>query len=519
MSSSRPSNPQQRRRRSLSARFVVLVVAFVILTGLALGAAAALAGLRNSVAERRQSLEYAATVVAASLIPVIADQDSARIEAQIRGLLDIGATHEIECILVTDASGEIMAESAGGCTCGEIDGTGGLLSVFTEPQSVNVPVEIDGLKVADVSVQFNPVGLEAALMEPLQVTALVLVLSMIVTASWGGWIMMRTVVEPIAELKDAAAKIADGNRELDLDVSGSDEIGQLALALREMTEQLARQEAELRSSYSSLEIAYEGQAELAQRLERTMRMKSDFVAVASHELRSPLAVIRLYAEMIEEQEFGDLDPELVGAVEAIVSAVSRLSSIVSSLMDVALLERGLMPLEYRDVALDEIVEQAVADAGVVAARSGLSVANEEPVPAVVLRADEVRLRQVLDNLLSNAIKYSPPDGTVTVAVEIDDAEVRVSVKDEGPGVPESHIDVLFEPFSRAVTSDDAPVSGIGLGLTISMRIARAHGGGIRYSSGPGGRGATFTLWLPKSGAPRNAAPSAVDVMGRNAESV
>ena len=500
-------------RRSLSVRFVAMVVLFVIVTGVILGVAVTLVGARNATVERTRSLEYAASVVAASLIPVISDHDTAYIEGQLSGILETGASYDIECIRILDGAGVTIAETTDGCSCDEAvaSASGGVLSVFTESQVVAVPVEVDGFKVAEVSVQFRPMGLEEAFLQPIQLIVMVLALAMVVSASWGGWMVMRSVVEPVADLRDAATRISNGERGMDLRGDRGDEIGELALALEHMTLQLERQERELLASYDSLQSAFEDKTELAHELEKTMNMRSDFVAVASHEIRSPLAVIRLYSEMLRDDVFGEMDPATAEAVDSIVAAVARLSVIVSNLMDVALLERGLMSLDYTEVPFHDLIESACGDADAIARGKGTTVQLQAKIGEMNIRGDRVRLRQVLDNLLSNALKYSPDGEVIIVRVEAEE-EIRVIVEDHGAGIPKEREEVLFELFGRADASDDAKVSGLGLGLPISQRIAAAHGGGIRFEQRSGGPGAVFTLWLPCEGAPKQTAPGVVDVV-------
>jgi signal transduction histidine kinase len=502
----------EKHRISLSVRFVGLILVFVIVTGILLGLAASLVSVRNASEERRRGLEYAASVVAASLIPVIADQEPALIEAQLRGLMSATEEYGIECIEIEDATGVVIAQTAGGCTVGPDSGGLSFITTFTEPQLVRVPVVLEGLEVATVSIQFQREGLEQAVYEPLGVTALVLGVSMIVVGLWGGWVMLRMVVEPIGDLRDAALDIADGNREINVSGGRQDEIGDLASALEDMTAQLEAQEKQLLDSFSTLEGAYQEKDELARRLEYTMALKSNFVAVASHELGSPLAVIQLYSEMLEDNEFGDLDPQLAEAVGAIVSAVGRLGAIVSSLLDVALLERGHMTLEYSEVAYHDIVVQAVMDGEVLGADAGVTVVFEGEAPEVFLRGDAVRLRQAIDNLISNAIKYTGNEREVRISSHADGEWVSTCIADTGPGVSEERADVMFELFGRAETDDNAEVYGLGLGLPISDRIAKAHGGSVSFSPNEDGPGTTFCLKVPIQGAPEDA-PAGFDAAG------
>ncbi len=499
-------------RRSLSFRYVALIVGLVVTVGMLLGLAGTVASVRIAADERSKSLRYGASVVAASLIPVVADQDSGRIEAQLVEILGASSDHAIECIAIKDASGATIAEIEGGDGWRHRGQGGALLDVFTEPQVIVAPIVVDGLPVAETWVQYKPVGLTAALERPVRVTGIIVLAAMVASGLWGGFMVLRTVVEPIEELRDAAAEIANGRRDVVLSSTRSDEIGQLAAALDDMTRQLRRQEQDLVESYESLHRAFEEKTELAKGLERTMNAKSNFVAAVSHELRSPMAVLSLYGEMLQSEEFGRLDPQLGQAVGSMVAAVSRLSSIVQGLIDVAMLERGVITLEFADVPLHDLAAQAVADALVFAREREVRVELLHPVPERVVRVDGVRLRQALDNLLSNAVKFSPPDSVVSVHLLDDEKDLVIEVADEGPGVPEDFAGSLFDLFSRADNEDNATASGLGLGLAIADRIMRAHGGSVSFRPNPHGRGTVFSLRLPSSGVPARQKHASVKVV-------
>lgn len=487
---------------------MALIVTIIVVSGLTLGAAVTIASVRNAASERMASIEYASTVTAAALMPVIADEDPARIQSELSRIADQASGLDIECIEIFDGAGNSLAESSGGCTCALVEPSDGLLDVITKPQVSEVPIEIGDMRLATITMQFRPVGLEQAMLEPAVTTAIVLIFAMVISGLWGGWLVLRSVVEPIGELRDAAESIAEGKRDVRLAHPRGDEIGELATSLQAMTDQLQEQERRLFASYVSLESAFQDKADLAERLERTMQLKSDFVAVASHELRSPLAVMRLFAEMLEDNEFGDLDPQLAEAVESIVSATARLSAIVASLMDVSLLERGLMSLEYSDVALDDLVEQAAEDADLVGSQAGIRVGLSGELPEISVCGDAIRIRQILDNLLSNAIKYSTAPSRVEVTMSSDGATVDIAVADLGRGIAHADPDRIFGMFARGDTADNTGVGGIGLGLPISARIAQAHGGRITFEPNPEGAGTIFHLLLPLQGSPQ---PDAIDL--------
>ena len=490
----RQGHPSRRPRRPLSTRFVAIVVLSELAFGVVLFGVLSAYSVRNIRTEHEAGISHLASAIAASVMPMVADQDTERVNAQLRSIVTLSSEKDIVCIELNDTSGALLADS-GPCTCDLVRPAANLIQVFTTPEVVVRPVVIDGLEVASVSVQFAPMGLEQALLDPLKAAALIVLAAIGLSAVWIVALMLRSVVEPIAELRDGAIRVAAGDRLVGLAMDRPDEIGELAQALDDMKNQLQSSEERLLASYDSLRDAYENQERMKDRLERSVRMKSDFVAIASHELRTPLAVIRLYAEMMERGVYGQLDDRMREAVDAVVDASHRLSSIVSSLMDVALIERGLVLLDFGDVDVPTLVADAARDAGFAGAARDVRVRVSGELPEIVIRGDRLRLRQVLDNLLSNAVKYSRPSSAVVVSVRVKDGWLTIAVADDGPGVPAERREELFEPFVRLDVSDDAEATGLGLGLPVAKRITQAHGGDVTVSDGEAG-GAVFEVRLP-----------------------
>ena len=213
-------------------------------------------------------------------------------------------------------------------------------------------------------------------------------------------------------------------------------------------------------------------------------------------VRSPLSPC---TQSLETGVFTELEAEALEAVEAIGSAAGRLGSIVSDLMDSALLERGLMPIEFGEVWLGELLEGAVKDAQAMARSNGIEVRFEDSISDAVIRGDALRLRQVLDNLLSNAFKYSPRETVVVVRTKADADFVEVEIVDQGRGVPEEDERVLFTLFGRVDSADGRDTAGLGLGLAISARIVQAHGGRLTFRKNEEGRGSVFCIRLPRGG--------------------
>ncbi|WP_068903453.1 ATP-binding protein [Planomonospora sphaerica] len=246
--------------------------------------------------------------------------------------------------------------------------------------------------------------------------------------------------------------------------------------------------------------------EQVRRLRELDRLKDELMAMVSHELRSPIGVIRAYAEMLREAP--DLPEEHAAFLEVIDRKSEHLQRLVDDLLDLARLEDGRMAVEVRTVWLTRLIHQAVEDHRAAAEAKGIALTAELP-HYLHVRADPVRLRQVMDNLLSNAIKYTPGGGAVAVtAVPPDDdgggsppdgggppRMAAVTVADNGIGIPPEQYEHLFSRFFRASSGRAAGIKGTGLGLAITKAIVSAHGGTITAAPREGG-GTAFTVRLP-----------------------
>ncbi|GGS72486.1 hypothetical protein GCM10010156_34190 [Planobispora rosea] len=232
--------------------------------------------------------------------------------------------------------------------------------------------------------------------------------------------------------------------------------------------------------------------EQVRRLRELDRMKDELVAMVSHELRSPIGAIRGYAEMLLDEP--GLPDEHRMFVDVIDRKSAHLQRLVDDLLDLARFDAGHINLDSRQLSLAELTCQAADDHRPAAEAKGLTL-DTDLVTGVTLQADPVRLRQVLDNLLSNAIRYTPPGGTVFLAVRHDDGGAVVTVADTGIGIPAEQYPQLFDRFFRASTALQSGIKGTGLGLAITRAIVEAHGGTITATPREGG-GTVFTVRLP-----------------------
>jgi len=227
------------------------------------------------------------------------------------------------------------------------------------------------------------------------------------------------------------------------------------------------------------------------------QMKREFLLLASHELRSPLAVARGYATMLRDGSLGSPPESFAHALGILEAKLGEIGALVDDMLETARLETGNLGLARKEVDLREVVQTAVEQVRpVVGENHHLEV--EVPGRPVLVRGDRERLRRIAVNLLDNAVKYSPSGGAVHCAVDVRGHQAAIRVSDEGIGIADEAQTRMFQRFGRIVTEKNSGIPGTGLGLYLCRELARAHGGDISVESQEG-EGSTFTVTLPLDG--------------------
>ena len=223
---------------------------------------------------------------------------------------------------------------------------------------------------------------------------------------------------------------------------------------------------------------------------RAEKMKSEFLAVISHELRTPLTSIHGTLALLNGGVFGQLDPKATKMLKAALDNSDMLKSMIDEILDMEKMAAGKLKVHVSDSALPSLIERVMGNTKGYGEKFSVGLAVEGDVPELDVSIDQNRAVQVLSNLISNAVKFSPKGGTVKVASEHKGEFVRVSVIDEGIGIPAEKQELLFQKFQQIDGSDSRSHGGTGLGLAISRELTERMGGNIGFSSVEG-EGSTF----------------------------
>jgi len=224
------------------------------------------------------------------------------------------------------------------------------------------------------------------------------------------------------------------------------------------------------------------------------KMKTDFMNVAAHELKSPLIPIRTYVQMLADEQYGPLTSSQKEVLENVLRNAKRLQNLIGKVIDTLKLESKYMKFEFKKTNVASVVRIAAENYREAANQKGIKIETDiGKMPKI--DADENRLLQVLTNLTDNAIKFTDK-GKIKLSARKKGGLIVISVMDTGIGMSGEQLSHIFEKFYQAETGAERKAQGTGLGLTICKGIVEAHGGTIRAESAGLGKGATFTIQIP-----------------------
>ncbi len=225
------------------------------------------------------------------------------------------------------------------------------------------------------------------------------------------------------------------------------------------------------------------------------KMKSDFISLASHQLRTPLSAIKTYSHMLIDGFMGGLTKPQLRALQTIVSASNRMNETISTLLNITRIESGSIIVSRKPISINQIIEEVINEHRLAAKDKKISVSFNQSDKPVVIISDAVVIKEVLSNLISNGIKYTPANGKVVLALKSKGGQAVISVADSGVGIPESSKDSVFTKFFRAENVIRQETSGTGLGLYLVKGLINELGGDVWFDSSEN-KGSTFYISLP-----------------------
>jgi len=345
---------------------------------------------------------------------------------------------------------------------------------------VELPMNGPRGRLGAVLVRAPVAGTEAILQSVRRLSALT-ALAAGVAAFGLSLLVSQTIASPLRRISQVSARIGEGQLATRIAPLPGGEIGDLAVTVNHMAERLQALFDELSHEKAML---LESMAK-EQRLEQ---MRRNFVANASHQLRTPLTSARGFLEALADGTAGT-DQARRRCLRVALDQLSRMQTLIEKLMDLSRFDAGAAHLEFEPARADALVQGAVSTFEPRLSEAGLKLVTEIQPGLPVLTVDGTRIVEALGNLIDNAIRVSPAGGAIVVAGQGDGSAIRFSVRDQGPGVLDADLEAVWERFYTK-----GPGAGMGLGLAIVKEIVSAHGGEVFARNEEGG-GAVFGFRL------------------------
>jgi len=277
----------------------------------------------------------------------------------------------------------------------------------------------------------------------------------------------RSIAQPVSLLEKKTKEIGKGHFRGDLNIPSPPELAGLADAFNLM----------------------------CHKLNELDKIKSDFFSSVAHELRTPLATMKMGSGILQAGVEGPLTNGQRHLLTVLEKEINRLTGLVNSILDLSKMEAGMMPFNLEPKNIGPLIDQAVQEIGLLVEAKKINVEVTIAKGLPVIKIDGEKILQTLRNVIGNAVKFTPEAGRVTILARSVNHGVEVSVADTGPGIPAENLATIFEKFRQAPAGGSSPVKGTGLGLAISKEIINRHGGKIWAESQPG-HGSKVIFVLP-----------------------
>ena len=231
-------------------------------------------------------------------------------------------------------------------------------------------------------------------------------------------------------------------------------------------------------------------------VERISRLKSEFISIVSHQLRTPMSAIRGYTSMLQEGDYGKLPRKADAAVNYIYEAGVSMIKLINSLLSISRLEKGQVELKIEKVSIEKIVEDCIKDFEFLVKEKGLAIIYNKPKTVLpTIKGDGEKLKQSISNIINNAILYTP-QGSITISLKPKVNNIIVQIKDTGVGIEKEEISKMFKSFSRGKGGQELYAQGTGLGLYVAKNFIEMHNGKICVKSEGKNKGSCFAITLP-----------------------
>jgi signal transduction histidine kinase len=289
-----------------------------------------------------------------------------------------------------------------------------------------------------------------------------------------GYSISSSIVGPVKQMNRRLQEIAHEDFSSRLEIPNQDELGNLASALNDMSNELGR---------------------LYREIHAASRHKSEFLANMSHELRTPLNAIIGFSQVLGERVFGELNKKQAEYIQDIHESGAHLLSLINDILDLSKVEAGRMELALKKFDVRLALDNALTLVKERSLRHGISLEVDLGSGLGTIVADERKFKQIMLNLLTNAIKFTPQGGSITVAASGAENRLQIAISDTGVGISLEDQKLIFEEFRQVSETDGQTREGTGLGLTLTKKFVEMHGGEISVESEVG-KGSNFSFFLP-----------------------